>query len=300
MQTDQIIRYLQALQDRYCTFVEDFDGTALFDRRVLEDKGGLSRPRVLSEGTHFEKAAFNFTHSKGSALPKAATERRPEMGGRSFQAVSLSWILHPRNPYAPTTHGNLRYFVAEKKGELPVWWFGGGIDLTPYYGFTADAVHWHRTIKSACDPFGAHIYPDLKENCDRYFYLPHRKEGRGIGGIFFDDWNQDGFETCFEFLQSIGDHFLPAYQPILEMRAPMDYGPEERAHQLYRRGRYVEFNLLYDRGTKYGLQSGRRIESVLASMPPLVRFDYDRQPSEGSAEERLVLEFLKPKDWASL
>ena len=287
--------YLLNLQEAICKMVETFDQQSSFNRKKIESPTTFAQPRVLADGKHIEKAAVNFTHSKGDAMPSAATVRRPQLSGKSFQAVSLSWIIHPKNPYAPTTHGNLRFFIAGESD--PIWWFGGGIDLTPYYGFTEDVIHWHKTAQKACLPFGDAIYPKFKKACDQYFYLPHRKECRGVGGLFFDDWNQNGFNESFGLLQSIGQHFIPAYLPILEKRAKMQYGERQRNHQLYRRGRYVEFNLLYDRGTKYGLQSGRRIESVLASMPPMVSFVYNYSPQVDSPEEQLLTEFLRPRDW---
>ena len=295
---ERVRHYLLALQDAICGALERADGGGRFREHRFEDPGGgLARPRVLSEGGAIEKAAVNFSHSVGDALPEAATARRPELAGRGFQAVSLSMIVHPRNPYAPITHMNLRCFVAEMARREPVWWFGGGFDLTPCYGFVEDAVHWHRNALAACEPFGAEVYPRFKAECDRYFFLPHREEARGVGGLFFDDLDTWGFERTFEFLRSVGDAFLPGYLPILTRRKGMDYGERERDYQLMRRGRYVEFNLLYDRGTRYGLQSGRRIESVLSSMPPVVRWRYDWEPEPGSPEARLLEEFLTPRDW---
>jgi coproporphyrinogen III oxidase len=294
----RVRQYLLALQDAICGALERADGVGRFREDHFEEpEGGSARPRVLSEGEAIEKAAVNFSHSIGDTLPEAATARRPELAGRSFQAVSLSMIIHPRNPYAPITHMNLRFFTAEKARKAPVWWFGGGFDLTPCYGFVEDAVHWHRNALAACEPFGEETYTRFKQECDRYFYLPHRGEARGMGGLFFDDLDEWGFERTFEFLRSVGDAFLPGYLPILARRKGMDYGERERDFQLMRRGRYVEFNLLYDRGTRYGLQSGRRIESVLASMPPVVRWRYGWEPDPGSPEARLVEEFLVPRDW---
>jgi coproporphyrinogen III oxidase len=290
-----VLAYLCALQDNICSFIESIEPVQKFSRPHVHTDRGLARPRILSNGIHIEKSAVNFTHSIGSSLPKAATDRKPEMAGRPFQAVSLSLIVHPRNPYAPTTHANLRFFIAE--GDIPIWWFGGGFDLTPYYGFVEDAIHWHSTAQQACAPFGEDVYPTLKKACDEYFYLPHRKEPRGIGGLFFEDWRRGGFEQSFQFVKSVGDHFRTAYEPILRRRMHTPFTDRERSHQLYRRGRYVEFNLLYDRGTKYGLQSGRRIESVLASMPPLVAFNYDQKTLSNSPEERLYTDFLINKEW---
>ena len=291
-------RYLLELQDAICTALEEEDGSAHFVEDQEERPGGsLSRARVLEDGPVIEKAAVNFTHARGDRLPSAATERRPELAGAAFQAVSLSLIVHPRNPYAPTSHANLRLFSAEPPSGNAVWWFGGGFDLTPYYGFDEDAVHWHQVARDACRPLGADAYARLKRACDEYFFLPHRREPRGIGGLFFDDLGEGGYERCFEFVRSVGDHYLSAYRPILARRKETPYGERERDFQLYRRGRYVEFNLVYDRGTRYGLQSGRRIESVLASLPPAVHWRYDWQPKPGSPEARLTEHFLQPRDW---
>lgn len=284
--------YFMALQDRIVASLEAIDGQTRFAREELPGPNGtLSRPRVLEDGAEIEKAAVQFTHSRGPSLPPAATERNPELAGHGFQAAAISLIVHPRNPYAPTTHANLRFFLVE--AQTPVWYFGGGFDLTPYYGFEDDAVHWHRTARAAA---GEH-YGALKRACDEYFYLPHRQECRGIGGLFYDDWTIGGFESAFAFTRSIGDHFLPAYEPIIRRRIAMPYGERERDWQLYRRGRYAEFNLAIDRGTKYGLQSGRRVESVLASLPPVVKWKYNYQPEPGSPEARLYTDFLPPKDW---
>ena len=242
-----------------------------------------------------EKSAVHFSHTVGNALPAAATERRPELAGRGYEAASVSLIVHPRNPYVPTSHMNVRCFVAH--GDEPVWWFGGGFDLTPYYGFEEDALHWHRCARDACAPLGPESYPRLKKWCDEYFHLPHRNEPRGIGGLFFDDLDQGGFEHCFAFQRSVGDRYLAAYIPIVQRRKATPYGDREREFQLYRRGRYAEFNLLYDRGTRFGLQSGGRVESILASMPPLVAWRYDWLPEPGTPEARLYSEFLRPRDW---
>jgi coproporphyrinogen III oxidase len=290
--------YFLALQEGICAELERLDGDSAFRRDELRPPdGGLARPRVLENGRHIEKAAVQFTHSVGASLPPAATERNPGLAGRAFQAAAVSLIVHPRNPYVPTTHMNLRVFVVE--GDAPVWYFGGGFDLTPYYGFEDDCRHWHRTARDACDPFGRDVYPALKRACDEYFFLAHRQEARGIGGLFFDDWTRGGFEQSFAFARSIGDHFLPAYRPIFERRRATPFGAREREFQLYRRGRYVEFNLAIDRGTRYGLQSGRRIESVLASLPPLAAWRYDYRPAPGSAEAALYERFLPPRDWAA-
>ncbi|HYU31348.1 MAG TPA: oxygen-dependent coproporphyrinogen oxidase [Thermoanaerobaculia bacterium] len=291
--------YLLDLQDRICAAIEAEDGAG----RFLEDswerpEGGGGRSRVLSEGAVLEQAGVGFSHVHGSGLPPSATAQRPELAGRSFEALGVSLVFHPHNPYVPTTHMNVRFFLAEKPGAEPVWWFGGGFDLTPYYGFEEDAVHWHRTARAACEPFGAEAYPRFKKWCDEYFYLKHRGEPRGIGGVFFDDLNEWGFERSFELLRSVGDHFLPAYLPILRRRRDTPYGERERDFQLYRRGRYVEFNLVWDRGTLFGLQSGGRTESILMSLPPLVRWRYNWQPEPGTPEARLYEEFLRPRDWA--
>ncbi len=296
----RVLAFLSSLQDAICAALEEEDGRARFRRDVLEgERGGLARPRVLEGGPVIERAGVNLSHALGAALPPAATERRPELAGRPYQAVSLSLIVHPRNPYAPTTHMNVRFFHAAAQADAPeVWWFGGGFDLTPYYGFEEDARHWHATARAACEPFGPALYPRLKDWCDRYFFLRHRGEPRGIGGLFFDDWTEGGFERSFELLRRVGEHFLPAYRPILARRKDAPWGERERDFQLYRRGRYVEFNLVQDRGTLFGLQAGGRTESILASLPPLVLWRYDWQPEPGSPEARLTSDFLRPREWA--
>jgi coproporphyrinogen III oxidase len=291
--------FLLDLQDRICRALETQDGQAHFVEQRDEAGGGLARPRVLEGGPVLEKTAVNFTHSKGSRMPPAATERRPELAGRSFEAVSLSLIVHPRNPYAPTSHMNLRMFIASADAAEPVWWFGGGFDLTPYYATEEDAISWHRQAKAACDPFGPELYSRFKKACDEYFYLPHRGETRGVGGLFFDDLDISGFERTLGLLRSVGEHYLLAYIPILERRKATPYGDRERDFQLYRRGRYVEFNLIHDRGTRYGLQSGRRVESVLASLPPLAAWKYGYAPESNSPEAALE-SFLKPRDWLQI
>lgn len=288
------------LQDRICAGLQAQDGGAGFvEQRFESEAGGLQRPRVLEDGPHIEKAAVHFSHTLGRALPEAATERRPDLAGRRYQAVSVSLIVHPRNPHAPTSHANFRFFVAEADDAPAVWWFGGGFDLTPYYGFDEDCIHWHRTAAAACAPFGARVYPRLKETCDRYFVLPHRGEPRGIGGVFYDDHAEGGFERCFALHRALGDAYLEAYVPILARRKGTPFTDAERAWQLIRRGRYVEFNLLHDRGTRFGLEAGGRVESILASMPPLVRWVYDHRPVAGSPEQRLLDHYLRPQDWAS-
>jgi coproporphyrinogen III oxidase len=284
--------YFMNLQDEIVGALEAIDGDAKFLREEIPGPGGtVSRPRVLADGPHIEKAAVQFTHSRGPSLPPAATERNPELAGHSFQAAAISLIVHPRNPYVPTTHANLRFFMVE--ADEPVWYFGGGFDLTPYYGFEEDCVHWHQQAKAAAGPF----YPKMKADCDEYFYLTHRQECRGIGGVFFDDWTEGGFEESFALTRAVGDHFLPGYRPIFEKRMHTEYGERERDWQLFRRGRYAEFNLVIDRGTKYGLQSGRRVESVLASLPPLVVWKYDYHPQPGTPEAALLEDFLPPRNW---
>ena len=298
----KVIRgFLRSLQLEICAALEEADGTAHFVSDDIETSGGgISAPRVLSGGTVIERAGVHFTHSVGDQLPMAASQRRPQLAGRAFQAVSLSLIVHPRNPHVPTTHANFRYFEATMPGQAPIWWFGGGFDLTPYYGYDEDAVHWHKTAKAACDPFGEAVYPRLKQACDEYFYLHHRQEPRGIGGIFFDDWTEGGAAQSLAFMKSTAQHFLPAYLPILQRRKDMPVTEAQRQFQLYRRGRYVEFNLVYDQGTKYGIQSGRRIEAVMCSMPPLVRWEYGLEIAPGSMESQLYDRYLKPQDWAAM
>ena len=271
-----------------------------FIEDVWERTDGLAgggRTRVLNDGDIIEQGGVNFSHVRGTSMPASATANRPDLAGRSFEAIGVSLVIHPRNPYAPTCHANVRFFIAEKEGEEPIWWFGGGYDLTPYYGFQEDVIHWHQTAKKACDPFGLSTYQKYKKWCDEYFYLKHRDETRGVGGLFFDDLNEGGFEHCFNFLQSIGNSFLKAYLPILERRKDTPFGERERDFQLYRRGRYVEFNLVYDRGTLFGLQSGGRTESILMSLPPLVKWRYNWQPEPETDEAMLYDVFLKPQDW---
>ncbi len=300
--------YLLKMQDDICRQLAEEDGSKNFiEDEWQRDKAagvvgltGGGRTRVMEEGAVIEKGGVNFSHVYGSALPASAMANRPELAGRSFQALGVSLVIHPRNPYIPTTHANVRLFIAEKAGEAPVWWFGGGFDLTPFYPFEQDVFHWHLQSKMACDPFGKEVYPKYKKWCDDYFYLKHRNETRGVGGLFYDDLNTDStgwdFETCFDFMQSVGDHFIEAYRPIMARRKMIDYGERERNFQLYRRGRYAEFNLVYDRGTIFGLQSGGRTESILMSMPPLVSWKYDYHPEEGSQEAELY-DYLTPKDW---
>jgi coproporphyrinogen III oxidase len=291
--------YLLGLQDRVCAAVEAEDGGARFAEDSWERPGGGGgRSRMLSEGAVFEQAGVGFSDVFGPGLPPSATLQRPDLAGRSFEALGVSLVFHPLNPFVPTTHMNVRFFLAEKPGHEPVWWFGGGFDLTPYYGFEEDAVHFHRTARAACESFGPEVYPRYKQWCDEYFLLRHRGEPRGVGGLFFDDLNEWGFECSFAFLRSVGDHFLAAYLPIVRRRKAISHGERERDFQLYRRGRYVEFNLVWDRGTLFGLQSGGRTESILMSLPPLVRWRYNWRPEPGTPEARLYEEFLRPRDWA--
>jgi len=290
--------YLLDLQDRICRELAHEDGRAQFQEDAWQRaEGGGGRTRVLTEGAVFEQAGVNFSHVSGQQLPASATAHRPELAGRAWQALGVSLVIHPHNPYVPTSHANVRFFIAEKSGSEPVWWFGGGFDLTPFYPFEEDAIHWHHTAKTACEPFGADCYPRYKKWCDEYFFLKHRNETRGIGGLFFDDLHEPGFEHSFGFMRSVGDHYLAAYLPIVQKRKHTAYGERERDFQLYRRGRYVEFNLVYDRGTLFGLQSGGRTESILMSLPPLVKWRYNWQPRPGTPEARLYNEFLKPRDW---
>jgi coproporphyrinogen III oxidase len=290
--------YLLELRDRITAALEAEDGRGGFrEDRWERGAGGGGRSSILQGGAVLERAGVNYSHVHGDALPPTASARHPELAGRRFQALGVSVVIHPWNPYVPTSHFNLRFFLSEKEREPPVWWFGGGFDLTPYYGFEEDAVHWHRTARAACAPFGDEVYPRFKHACDEYFFLRHRGEPRGIGGLFFDDFNPWAFERCFALARSIGDHYLPAYQPVVARRKSMPYGERERDFQLYRRGRYVEFNLIYDRGTLFGLQSGGRVESILMSLPPEVRWRYDWHPRPDSPEARLYEVFLRPRDW---
>jgi coproporphyrinogen III oxidase len=294
---DAVLAYLRDLQNRICMALESVDGGATFRRdRWDRAEGGGGDTRVLRNGTVFEQAGVNFSHVLGTKLPPAATAQRPEMAGASWVAMGVSLVIHPLNPYVPTAHANVRFFSAQRPGAA-AWWFGGGFDLTPFYPFAEDAVHWHRTAQRACAPFGPAVYEKHKAWCDQYFFLKHRNETRGVGGLFFDDLNEWGFEQCFAYQRSVGDHFLEAYLPIVARRKDQPYAERERQFQLYRRGRYVEFNLVYDRGTAFGLQSGGRTESILMSLPPLVRWEYDWQPSPGSPEALLYSDFLRPRDW---
>lgn len=290
--------FLRGLQADIVQALQKLDGKERFRNDSWKrDGGGGGNSCVLVDGGVFESAGVGFSHVFGDQMPPSATKSRPELAGKRFQALGVSLVLHPRNPYVPTTHANFRFFSTDGDDGEPVWWFGGGFDLTPYYAFHDDVVHWHTVAKNACEPFGDDVYPRYKKCCDEYFYLPHRKETRGVGGLFFDDLNSDGFDRSFEFLKAIGEQFLVAYLPIVGRRKDHEYGEREREFQLYRRGRYVEFNLIYDRGTLFGLQSGGRTESILMSLPPRVRWEYDWHPEPGSPEAELYDRYLRPVDW---
>lgn len=300
MQIEQVKSYLLQLQDTICDALAAEDGAATFITDEWQrPEGGGGRSRVLADGAVFEKAGVNFSHVRGANLPPSASASRPELAGRSYQAMGVSLVIHPCNPYVPTSHANVRMFVAEKNGEEPIWWFGGGYDLTPYYGNRQDCVSWHQVAADACAPFGDDVYARFKHWCDEYFYLKHRQEPRGIGGLFFDDLNEWDFETTFAFMRAIGDSFIRAYRPIVQRRKDAPYGERERQFQLYRRGRYVEFNLVLDRGTLFGLQSDGRTEAILMSLPPLVRWVYDYRPEAGSPEAELTDYYLQDRDWLS-
>lgn len=293
----EVAGYLEQLQNDICAGLAGLDPAGAFHEDAWErDGGGGGRTRVLEGGEVFESAGVNYSRVHGDALPPSATAERPELQGRPFLAMGVSLVIHPRNPYVPTSHCNVRFFSTMADDVEPVWWFGGGFDLTPYYPFEEDILHWHRAAKKVCEPFGEETYPRYKTWCDEYFYLKHRDETRGVGGLFFDDLCEGGFERCFGFTRSVGDHYLPAYLPIVEKRKDTIFGAREREFQSYRRGRYVEFNLVYDRGTLFGLQSGGRTESILMSLPPCAAWRYDWQPEPGSPEARLY-EFLKPRDY---
>ncbi len=296
--------YLLDVQNRICAGLEKEDGASRFVEDVWQrapdahgntQGGGITR--VLTNGDVFEKGGVNFSHVLGDQMPASATAHRPELAGRRFEAMGVSLVMHPGNPYVPTSHANVRFFIARKDGAPDVWWFGGGYDLTPYYGFDEDCVHWHTVARDACQPFGAEVYPRYKQWCDDYFYLKHRNEQRGVGGLFFDDLNEWHFDQCFAFLRAVGDSYLPAYLPVIQRRKTMAYGEREREFQLYRRGRYVEYNLVYDRGTLFGLQTGGRTESILMSLPPLVSWHYNQQPEPGSAEAKLYTDYIVPREW---
>ncbi len=298
-QIEEVIRYLTGLQNRICSELEQLDGKQQFVEDAWERPGGGGgESRVLKGGIVFEQAGVGYSHVFGDEMPPSATKNRPELAGKRFEAAGVSLVIHPQNPYVPTTHANFRFFTAGD--DNPAWWFGGGFDLTPYYPFLEDVEHWHEVAKRACDPFGEDLYPRYKTWCDEYFYLKHRGETRGVGGLFFDDINEGGFETSFNFVKAVGDSFIAAYKPIVKRRHKHPYGERQREFQLYRRGRYVEFNLIYDRGTLFGLQSGGRTESILMSLPPRVRWEYGWKPEPDSAEDVLYREYLKPRDWLDL
>jgi len=293
--------FLLQLQQQICSALEQSDGQARFIEDSWERaEGGGGRSRVLTNGAVFEQAGVNFSHVFGDKMPASAAAHRPELAGRRFEAMGVSLVIHPNNPFIPTSHANVRFFIAEKDGEDPVWWFGGGFDLTPFYPFEEDVRHWHQVAFDCCAPFGSDVYPKYKAWCDEYFYLKHRGETRGVGGLFFDDLNEWGFERSFAFMRAVGEAFITAYQPIVERRKQTPFTDAHRQFQLYRRGRYVEFNLVFDRGTLFGLQSGGRTESILMSMPPLVRWEYGFVPAEGSAEALLYQRYLQPQDWLGI
>lgn len=294
----QIKAFLLQLQDEICQGLEQADGEGRFvEDAWTREGGGGGRTRVLRQGAVIEQGGVNFSHVYGDAMPASATAHRPELAGRRFEAMGVSLVIHPHNPYVPTSHANVRFFIAEKEGEDPIWWFGGGFDLTPFYPFAEDVRHWHQVSHDLCQPFGEEIYPEFKGWCDRYFFLKHRNETRGVGGLFFDDLNRWPFDDCFAFMRAVGRGYLDAYLPIIARRKALPYGEREREFQLYRRGRYVEFNLVYDRGTLFGLQTGGRTESILMSMPPLARWEYDWQPEPGSQEALLYSDYLTPRNW---
>lgn len=294
----QVKAFLLSLQDSLCQQIAAADGQSMFrEDNWQREAGGGGRSRVLTQGAVFEQAGVNFSHVTGGQLPASATAHRPELAGRSFEAMGVSLVIHPLNPYVPTSHANVRFFIAEKEREEPVWWFGGGFDLTPFYPFKEDVLHWHRTARDLCQPFGEEVYPRYKKWCDEYFFIKHRQESRGVGGLFFDDLNTPDFDRCFDFMQAVGNGFNAAYLPIVAKRKDTPFGERERQFQLYRRGRYVEFNLVWDRGTLFGLQTGGRTESILMSMPPLVRWEYDFHPEPNSPEAALERDFLPVQDW---
>ena len=298
---EQVEKYLLNLQNDSCEEFGGLDTKSSFDKDVWEreDGRGSGITRVITNGSLFEKGGVNFSIISGDKMPKSATELRPDLAGRNYTALGISLVLHPENPFVPTTHANVRFFIAENEEEEPLWWFGGGFDLTPYYGFEEDAIHWHKIASKACEPFGEKVYEKYKKWCDDYFYLSHRDEQRGIGGLFFDDLNEGGFDSCFEFMKSIGNHFVEAYKPIVLKRQETPYTEKQKDFQLYRRGRYVEFNFVQDRGTLFGLQSGGRTESILMSLPPKVKWIYQFNISPNSEEEKLTNYYLKPRDWIS-
>lgn len=292
-----VIEYFKSLQDKICNALEKTDGKGSFQEDLWKrEQGGGGRTRVLTNGAIIEQGGVNFSVVSGDKLPPSATAHRPELAGRSWQACGVSLVIHPHNPHIPTSHANVRFFIAEKEGEDPVWWFGGGFDLTPFYPVQEDIVHWHQTAKDLCQPFGDSVYQEHKDWCDEYFYLKHRNETRGVGGLFFDDLNKWDFETCFNYVKAVGQGYIDAYVPIMEKRCEQEFTEEQRQFQLYRRGRYVEFNLVFDRGTLFGLQSGGRTESILMSMPPLARWEYNYQPDSNSKEADLI-NYLTPRNW---
>ncbi|MDO8906962.1 MAG: oxygen-dependent coproporphyrinogen oxidase [Pseudohongiella sp.] len=299
VKADEVRAFLLELQNSICDRLQSVDGKSKFREDAWQrERGGSGISRVICDGAVYEKGGVNFSHVFGDSLPPSASASRPEMAGRSFQAMGVSLVIHPGNPHVPTSHANFRFFIAEKPDEAPVWWFGGGYDLTPYYGHEDDCRHWHQTARDACDPYGPELYPRFKRECDEYFYLPHRKEPRGIGGLFFDDFNESGFERSFAMVQSIANSYLDAYVPIVMARMAAPFTEQQKQFQRYRRGRYVEFNLVYDRGTLFGLQSGLgRVESILMSLPPEVSWVYDWHPEPGTEEARLYTEFLRARDW---
>ncbi|MFV0370827.1 MAG: oxygen-dependent coproporphyrinogen oxidase [Azonexus sp.] len=297
MDTLQLKRFFTRLQDDIVARLAAFDGQAFRNDAWQRPEGGGGISRLIEEGDFFERGGVNFSHVTGQSLPASATAARPQLAGRAWEALGVSLVLHPRNPYCPTAHMNVRFFVARKPGGADIWWFGGGMDMTPYYGQIEDVQHFHRTCQAALAPFGEALYPQYKANCDEYFFLRHRQEPRGVGGIFFDDLSGGGFERCFALTQAVGEAFIPAYLPVLEKRRDTPYGERERDFQAYRRGRYVEFNLVWDRGTLFGLQSGGRTESILMSLPPVVKWRYDWRPQPGSPEAELYEVFLQPREW---
>jgi len=293
--------FLLALQDKICAGLEQADGTAKFVEDAWQrEEGGGGRTRVIRDGSVIEQGGVNFSHVYGESMPASATAHRPELAGRSFHACGVSLVIHPKNPHVPTSHANVRFFIAEKEGEEPIWWFGGGFDLTPFYPVLEDVKHWHQEACKLCLPFGETVYDDYKKWCDEYFYLKHRGETRGVGGLFFDDLNEWGFDRCFAFMRAVGNGYLDAYLPIVEKRKDFPFTEQQREFQLYRRGRYVEFNLVWDRGTLFGLQTGGRTESILMSMPPLARWEYDFKPEPNSLEANLYENYLSPKDWLQI
>ncbi|TMP26636.1 oxygen-dependent coproporphyrinogen oxidase [Pseudoalteromonas rubra] len=298
---ESVKAFLLALQDEICQGLEQADGSGKFIEDAWQrEEGGGGRTRVMRDGAVIEQGGVNFSHVYGASMPASATAHRPELAGRSFHACGVSLVIHPKNPHIPTSHANVRFFIAEKEGEEPIWWFGGGFDLTPFYPVLEDVKHWHGVAKAVCEPFGEQVYGDYKKWCDDYFYLKHRKETRGVGGLFFDDLNQWGFDTSFAFMQAVGKGFLDAYVPIMEKRKDTPFSEAQRQFQLYRRGRYVEFNLVWDRGTLFGLQTGGRTESILMSMPPLARWEYDFTPADDAPEALLYKHFLRPRDWLAM